>query len=108
MDITPEPFKFLPFIFCSGILFVAAAPNFRSNTLTDKVHDYSAIISFIASQIWVIIIDPIPLLMWIFVLFYIINKYNEYKSLSLMIQETCIKFWTELIMLFMLFSEIIG
>ena len=49
MDITPEPFKFLPFIFCSGIIFVAAAPNFRSNTLTDKVHDYSAIISFIAS-----------------------------------------------------------
>lgn len=108
MNITPDSFKFLPFIFCSGIMFVAAAPNFKSNILTDKVHDYAAIISFVTSQIWAAIIDPIPLLMWIFVFFYIINKFNEYKSLSLVIQETCIKFWTELIMLFIIFSEIIG
>lgn len=108
MDITPDSLKFLPFIFCSGIIFVAAAPNFKTSTITDKVHDYAAIISFVASQIWAALIDPVPLLMWIFVFFYIINRFNEYKSLSLMIQETCIKFWTELIMLFIIFSEIIG
>ena len=108
MEITPESFKFLPFIFCSGIVFVAAAPNFKTNKIIDTVHDYAAIISFIISQIWVAIIDPIPLLMWIFILLYIINEFNEYKSLSLVIQNTSIKFWTELVMLFIIFSEIIG
>jgi hypothetical protein len=49
MDITPDSLKFLPFIFCSGIMLVAVASNFRSNTLTDKVHDYAAVISFISS-----------------------------------------------------------
>jgi len=28
MEITPDNFKFLPFIFYVGFLFVAAAPNF--------------------------------------------------------------------------------
>jgi hypothetical protein len=49
MDVTPDNFKFLPFIFCSGILFVAAAPNFNSSDLTLKVHYVAAIISFVAS-----------------------------------------------------------
>lgn len=107
MEITPDNFKFLPFIFCSGILFVAAAPNFRTNKLVANVHNYAAIISFLCSQIWVAIIDPIPLLLWLFVLFYIIVKFKEYKSLSLIIKNSCIKFWAEIVMLDAIFSEII-
>lgn len=108
MIITPDDFKFLPFIFCSGILFVAASPNFSTNSIIGKVHDYSAIISFAASQIWVAIINPLSLLFWIFILLYIINLYKEYKSVSLILNNTCIKFWTELVMLFIIFSQIIS
>ena len=107
MDVTPDNFKFLPFIFCSGILFVAAAPNFNSSDLTLKVHCVAAIISFVTSQIWAAIIDPTPLILWLFVLFYIIVKLRKYKHFSLVLENTCIKFWTEIAMLLVIFSEII-
>ena len=94
MDITPYNFKFLPFIFLSGIVFVAVAPNFMSSDLTSKVHDISAIVSFLASQIWIAIIDPIPLILWIFILLYIIIKFKEYKSFQAIFDKTCIKFWS--------------
>jgi len=34
-EITPENFKFLPFISIAGIIFVAFAPNFNADKLID-------------------------------------------------------------------------
>ena len=108
MLITPENFKFLPFLFLTGIIFVSAAPNFRTNKFIENVHNWSAIISFILSQIWVAIVDPTPLILWLFIIGYVIVKFKKYKSLSLIIENTCVKFWAELVMICIIFSEIIG
>lgn len=89
----PEKWQFLPFIFLSGILFVAFAPDFRSDELTDRVHTGAAIISLIVSQIWVAIVNPKVLFIWILLLIYFLLKRKE------KILETNFKFWAEIIML---------
>lgn len=89
----PEEWQFLPFIFLTGILFVAFAPDFRSDKLTDQVHTGAAIISLIASQIWVAIINPKVLWVWLLLLIYLFLKRKE------KISETNFKFWAEIIML---------
>ena len=89
----PEKWQFLPFIFLTGILFVAFAPDFRDDELTDQVHTGAAIISLIASQIWVAIINPKVLWVWLLLLIYLFLKRKE------KISETNFKFWAEMIML---------
>lgn len=89
----PEKWQFLPFIFLTGILFVAFAPDFRDDELTDQVHTGAAIISLIASQIWVAIINPKVLWIWLLLLIYLFLKRKE------KISETNFKFWAEMIML---------
>ena len=90
LAITPETFQFLPFITIASILFVAFAPNFLSDNLVDRVHTVSAIISFITSQIWVALMNPIYLLFWIPILIYILIYYKTLPK---------IKFIAEIIML---------
>lgn len=101
---TPEKWQFLPFIFLSGILFVAFAPDFESNELTEKVHVGAAIVSLIASQIWVAIVRPQNLSLWVFFLIYLFI--NRKKKIS----ETNYKFWAEIIMLLTLldYNKIFG
>lgn len=94
-----EQWQFLPFIFLSGILFVAGAADFQRSDLTDKVHTISAIISLIASQIWVGLICPSVLFIWLFLLLYILIKIKEYKSIKKIFEFTNIKFWAEMLML---------
>lgn len=92
---TPEKWQFLSFIFLSGILFVAFAPNINNDELEDKVHTGAAIISLTASQIWVAIVKPEFLSLWIFFFLYILVKIKDKEKLS----DTNYKFWAEIIML---------
>lgn len=90
-------YSFLIFIALAGIFFVAFAPDFKSNSLEDNVHTYSAIISLISSQIWVALNAPIVLLLWIPYIVYLILDYIEYGKE--MLEQSCFKFWAEIVML---------
>ena len=103
---TPEKWQFLPFLFLSGILFVGFAPDFRSDNLTDRVHTGAAIISLIASQIWVGIVNPFALILWSVILIYFLIKYKEQKSIKKVFENTNIKFWSEIVMLLTTFSSV--
>ena len=101
-----EQWQFLSFIFLSGILFVAGASDFQGSDLTDKVHTISAIISLIASQIWVGIVNPFALILWSVILIYFLIKYKEQKSIKKVFENTNIKFWSEIVMLLTTFSSV--
>lgn len=79
--------QYLAFITICGVLFVAFAPNFMDDELVDSVHTYAAIIAFIASQLLVLLNNPIVLCCWIPYLIYITFTRQNFK------------FWAEIIML---------
>lgn len=80
-------------------MFVAAAPDYRSNSLTDSVHTGSAIIALILSQIWVYLISPYTLMLWIPLLLYIAVLWIHTKSISKVFSDYPVKFWGEVTML---------
>lgn len=92
LSITPDRFQFLTFLSIAGIMFVAAAPDYENDSLTDTIHTGSAIIALILSQVWVGLMNPIALLCWIPMIIYIIYWY---KNLG----KSNIKFWGEITML---------
>lgn len=91
------PYQFLSFLMGAGVLFVATAPNFEDDSLVDSVHTYSAIISLVSSQIWVGLIHPISLCLWIPFFIYLLY---QYKSLD----TSNYKFYGEIIMLLTVYS----
>lgn len=105
LEITPMKYQFLAFISLGGSYFVAIAPNFNSDILTDRVHTGAAIISLIFSQIWVMLMDPINLLTWIPVFIYGILQLKKGHKLS---EIPKIKFIGEVIMLLNIYSVLYG
>lgn len=96
LELTPTKYQFLAFVSLCGTYFVALAPNFNSDILTDQVHTGAAIISLISSQIWVGLINPLTLLFWIPVIIYGLFALSKgYKLLEI----PSIKFIGEIIML---------
>lgn len=83
LELIPK-YQFLSFLTCGCIGFIGAAPNFFDD-LEGKIHKISAIIAMIASQILVIICNPLILLSWIIIL--IVYKH---------IKQTLL-FWIEII-----------
>lgn len=69
LEITPENWKFLAFFTILGLSFVGFSPDYRSNSLVDKVHTGMALFGTISSQIWILIMNPYILLSWIICLF---------------------------------------
>lgn len=107
LKITSENYQFLAFLSCASIVFVAFAPDFRSDDLTDKVHTISAITGLILSQLWISLIDPIHLLWWIPIIIYIIYYLYKYKSIEKLLDDTPIKFWAEVFMLITIYSKVL-
>lgn len=100
-----ENYEFLAFIAVSSVFFVAFAPNFKSDKLVDMVHTGAAIIALIASQLWVALVNPLFLLWWIPLIGYVIwGKLKGYKLLDI----PSIKFVTEILMLFTIYSCLIN
>lgn len=101
LEITPIKYQFLAFISLCGSYFVAIAPNFRSDILTDRVHTGGAVISLISSQLWVMLMGPINLLSWIPVIIYgIFMIKRKYKLLDI----PKIKFIAEVVMLLNIYN----
>ncbi len=63
-------FQFLAFLAASGILFVGAAPAFKSSDLENTVHMTSAIAAAIFAILWVILVSKLwwTLILWIITL----------------------------------------
>lgn len=64
LDFTPNNYQFLAFLMCAGLMFVGAAPNFKKG-LDRPVHIAGASIAGLCSQIWIALIQPYLLLLWI-------------------------------------------
>ena len=103
LEFLPNNIEFLGFLSLIGVIAVAASPDFRNDKLTDKVHDISAVLAFIISQILVILINPLLLLNWIPVLIYIIVWYIKYKTLNV----PYIKFFAEVIMILTIYQMLL-
>ena len=56
--------QFLSFLTCGSLLFVAAAPNFKSLTIESTIHTVAAILSAICAVLWIIIVAKL----WIIIL----------------------------------------
>lgn len=54
ISVSSEPLRFLAFLSCASLLFVAAAPSFRLE-LEGKVHYFSAAVCCICSTLWQIL-----------------------------------------------------
>ena len=97
VSVTPENYQILAFLSIIGISFIGVADDFRRDESVDMVHTISAIISFICSQIWIGLIIPELLLIWIPLLIYLVIKFIKYRNISKIFKYTSIKFWAELI-----------
>lgn len=62
-----SPFQFLAFLAAAGIMFVGAAPAFKSSDLENTVHMTSAIAAAIFAILWVILVSKLwwTILLWI-------------------------------------------
>ena len=97
VSVTPENYQILAFLSIIGISFVGVADDFRRDKSVDIIHTVFAIISFICSQIWIGLLIPKVLLIWIPLLIYLIVKFVKYRSINKIFEYTNIKFWAELI-----------
>lgn len=97
LSVTPENYQIFAFLSMIGISFVGVADDFRRDKSVDIIHTVFAIISFICSQIWIGLIIPELLLIWILLLIYLIVKFIKYRSINKIFKYTSIKFWAELI-----------
>lgn len=61
---TPESYQFLAFLMCAGLIFVGAAPNFKKG-LDRPIHIGATCVAALSSQIWVILTQPLLLLLWV-------------------------------------------
>lgn len=97
ISVTPENYQIFAFLSMVGISFVGVADDFRRDKSVDIIHTVFAIISFICSQIWIGLLIPKLLLIWIPLLIYLIVKFIKYRSLNKIFEYTSIKFWAELL-----------
>jgi hypothetical protein len=53
-----SPFQFTAFLSAAGVLFVGAAPAFKSSSLENAVHQWSAYICAAAAIAWICLVTP--------------------------------------------------
>ena len=59
-----SPWQFLSFLTCGSLLFVAAAPNFKSIGVESTVHTVAAILAAVCAMLWIIIVADL----WVIIL----------------------------------------
>ena len=92
LEITADSnFQFLSFLTCGALLFVAYAPNFKSNDITNKVHSISAIIAAILGISWTCFTTPF----WILPVLYLLL----FLGIALMQKnlKKCYIYWLEMV-----------
>ena len=69
LEVTPDCYQFTAFLACTGMFLVGAAPNFRDG-FDKKVHISGAALCIVFSQVWVTLVCPWMLLVWVAYLIY--------------------------------------
>lgn len=83
--------QFLSFLTCGSLLFVAAAPNFKSVGIESTVHTVAAIFSAICGMCWVIFVADL----WAIVL--LVLMYTLIVAVSQGSLKRCYVYWLETI-----------
>ena len=86
LELTPEQYQFLPFIFCAGLMFAGASPLFKTG-MDRYVHYISAYTAFIAFIFYIILCLPITYIISYIILMIILClwKYKCYVYFGEMI-----------------------
>ena len=53
-----SPFQFTAFLSAAGVLFVGAAPAFKSSSLENAVHQVSAYLCALFAMLWICLVTP--------------------------------------------------
>ena len=69
LEVTPDCYQFTAFLACTGMFLVGAAPNFRDG-FDKKVHISGVALCIVFSQVWVTLVCPWMLLVWVAYLIY--------------------------------------
>lgn len=94
--------QFLSFLCPASLLFVGAAPAFKSNELESKVHTVAAILSAVFGLTWVIIFCTYGI--WLIILYVLIMGLLSWLSNT---YKTCYTFWLEMAAFASVYSGII-
>lgn len=93
--------QFLSFLTCAAIMFVGAAPNFKSVGIESTIHTVSAIIAAICAMLWCIfVVGSYGIILSYLVIFLILALCT--KSI-----KSSYTFWLEMIAFFSLFVSLI-
>ena len=94
-------FQFLSFLTCGALLFVAYAPNFKSNDITNKVHSISAIIAALFGISWTCIVTPFWILPIFFLLIFLII------AIIMKNIKSCYIYWLEMVAFFSIYTTLL-
>lgn len=86
-----SPWQFLSFLTCGSLLFVTAAPNFKSFGIESTVHTVAAIFSAICGMCWVIFVADL----WVLIL--LVLLYTLIVAVSSRTLKSCYVYWLETI-----------
>lgn len=91
LEITPTNYEFLAFLTGASVAFIGLTPNFLEQ-FEGKIHSISAYIAVAASQLLILLTEPIILLTWLLALLIIIvcKLFRKEKQINYI-------FWIEII-----------
>ena len=75
---SPEPYQFLTFLSCSGIIFAGCSPLFKKR-YESRIHYTSGIIAFVSAMLWCVLISNWTALISIFVVGGIWTCFQKHK-----------------------------
>ena len=96
-----SPWQFLSFLTCGSLLFVAAAPNFKSLGIESTVHTVSAIFSAVCGLCWVIFVADL----WVVILLTLL--YTLIVAVSHCSLNRCYVYWLETIAFLSIYFSVI-
>lgn len=110
LEITPENIQAIAFISCAGIIIVGVSPDFRSDT-DGKIHQTGAFICITGSQLWVALMYPFTLVIWLAYIPYILTMYFTYREKGMSNKESLMSikplFFVELSSIISFYSSLI-
>ena len=91
IDHTPDDFKFLAFLSCAALAFVAVTPLTGAKEMSYNVHMISAYACGVLSQLAVAITCPWFLLLWLpwVVAYVLIRRNGQWKTKAFWAEVTC-------------------
>ena len=94
-------FQFLSFLAPASLLFVGAAPAFKSSDLENKVHTISAYFAAACSLLWVILVTPY---WWLVPVWFVVIALPALATRTL---KSSLVYWLETVAFFSTFLSVI-